>query len=66
MPLTTAQQVYGNNDYIDQISLTYNPKLNFDEAIAFSNKLTSELKKLFSVAVSDQRAIRVRNRASES
>jgi len=66
MPLSTAQQVYGNNDYIDQISLTYNPKLNFDEAIAFSNKLTSELKKLFSVAVSDQRAIRVRNRASES
>ena len=66
MPLTTAQQVYGNTDYIDQISLTYNPKLNFDEAIAFSNKLTSELKKLFSVAVSDQRAIRVRNRASES
>jgi len=66
MPLTTAQLVYGNNDYIDQISLTYNPKLNFDQAIAFSNSLTSQLKKLFSVAVSDQRAIRVRNRATES
>ena len=66
MPVSTAQQVYGNNDYIDQISMTYNPDLNFDQAIAFSNSLTKQLKSLFSVAVSDQRAIRVRNRAAES
>jgi len=25
MPLSTAQQIYGNNDYVDQINLTYNP-----------------------------------------
>lgn len=66
MPVSTAQQVYGNNDYIDQINMTYNPDMNYDQAIAFSNSLTKKLKNLFSVAVSDQRAIRVRNRAAES
>lgn len=66
MPVSTAQQVYGNNDYVDQINMTYNPDMNFDQAIAFSNSLTKKLKSLFSVAISDQRAIRVRNRAAES
>lgn len=63
MPVTTSQQVYGNNDYIDQINLTYNPKMNYDEALAFSNLLTTKLKDRFSVASSDQRAIRVQNMA---
>ncbi len=63
MPVTTAQQVYGNNDYIDQINLTYNPKMDFDQAISFSNLLTKKLKDRFTVARSDQRAIRVRNMA---
>ena len=66
MPVTTAQQVYGNNDYIDQINLTYNPEMNFDQAIAFSNSLTKKLKERFSVAAIDQRAIRVRNLASDN
>lgn len=63
MPVTTAQQVYGNNDYIDQINLTYNPEMNYDEALAFSSSLTKKLKERFSVANSDQRAVRVRNMA---
>lgn len=63
MPVTTAQQVYGNNDYIDQINLTYNPKMGFDQAISFSNLLTKKLKDRFTVARNDQRAIRVRNMA---
>jgi len=63
MPITTAQQVYGNNDYIDQINLTYNPEMNFDQAISFSNLITNKLKDRFSVARTDQRAIRVRNTA---
>lgn len=61
MPVTTAQQVYGNNDYIDQINLTYNPEMDFEQAITFSNNLEKALKKRFSVAPLDQRAIRVRN-----
>ena len=63
MPVTTAQHIYGNNDYIDQISLTYNPKLDYDQALSFSTLLTKKLKNRFSVARSDQRAIRVRNMA---
>ncbi|WP_370098580.1 ABC transporter permease [Xanthomarina gelatinilytica] len=66
MPISTAQRVYGNNDYIDQINLTYNPEMNYDKAIAFSNSLTKDLKDRFDVASSDQRAIRVRNLANES
>ncbi|SEA52199.1 ABC transporter permease [Bizionia paragorgiae] len=66
MPITTAQQIYGNNDYIDQINLTYNPKMGYDQAIAFSSLLTRKLKDRFSVAESDQRAVRVRNLANEA
>ncbi len=66
MPITTAQQVYGNNDYIDQINLTYNPELNYDQALSFSNDLTRKLKERFSVATTDQRAIRIFNMAEGS
>ncbi|MBQ0770009.1 MAG: ABC transporter permease [Bizionia sp.] len=66
MPITTAQQIYGNNDYIDQINLTYNPNMGYDQAIAFSSLLTKKLKDRFSVAESDQRAVRVRNLANEA
>jgi putative ABC transport system permease protein len=66
MPLTTAQQIYGNNDYVDQINLTYNPELDFDQALGFSRSLTEKLKDRFSVSPMDQRAIRVRNLANES
>ncbi|OIQ16648.1 ABC transporter permease [Lacinutrix sp. MedPE-SW] len=66
MPVSTAQQIYGNNDHIDQINLTYNPDMNFDAAIGFSNMLTRKLKERFLVSQNDQRAIRVRNLANES
>jgi putative ABC transport system permease protein len=63
MPVTTAQLVYGNSDHIDQINLTYNPNMNYDQALAFGRSITDKLKARFSVADSDQRAIRVRNMA---
>jgi putative ABC transport system permease protein len=63
MPVTTAQMIYGNNDYIDQINIGYNPNLNYDQAIAFGNLLTRKLKTRFDVARDDQRAIRVMNMA---
>mgnify|MGYP000445204179 CR=1 FL=1 len=63
MPVTTAQRIYGNNDYIGQISLTYNPEMDYDQALAFGRLLKNKLKKRFSVAKNDQRAIRVRNMA---
>lgn len=66
MPISTAQKIYGNNDYVDQINLTYNPKMNFDEALSFSSLLTKKLKDKFDVSPRDQRAVRVRNMAEAS
>jgi putative ABC transport system permease protein len=66
MPATTAQLLYGNNDHIDAITLGYNPDLSVDEAITFSNKLTKRLKDRFSVAPTDQSAVRVNNMALQN
>ncbi len=66
MPLTTAQQIYGNNDFVDQINLTYDPKMNYDQAIDFGVDLEKKLKKRFTVAKNDQRAIRVFNMAMQN
>ncbi len=66
MPASTAQLLYGNNDYVDQINLGYSPDLSIDEAIAFGNTLTKRLKDRFTVAPTDQSAIRVFNMASQN
>ena len=66
MPLSTAQQLYGNNDYVNQINLTYNPQYNYDQAIDFSVALEKKLKERFTVAKNDQRAIRVFNMAMQN
>lgn len=63
IPISTAQRIYGNNDYVDQINLTYNPEMDFDEALSFGRLITDKMKERFDVADSDQRAIRVRNMA---
>ena len=65
MPISTAQQIYGSNDYIDQINLTYNKAMSAEQAIAFNNKLVKRIKAIFSVAPEDQAAIRTRNQAEE-
>jgi len=65
MPITTAQQIYGNNDYIDQINLTFNPSMTGDQAIAFSNRLKRRIKQIFTIAPEDQAAVRIRNQAQE-
>ena len=66
MPISTAQQIYGNNDYIDQINITYNPELSVDQAIDFGIALEKKLKNRFSVAPNDQRAVRVFNMAEQT
>jgi len=63
MPITTAQQIYGNNDYVDMMYLTYDPEMDYDTALSFSNLLTRKLKDRFSIAKNDQRGIRVQNNA---
>ena len=63
MPLTTAQLVYGKGEDIDQVNLTYNPAMSYDEAITFGKLITKDLKKRFKVAPKDQRAVRISNMA---
>ena len=66
MPISTAQKIYGNNDYIDQINLTYNPSLSEQEAILLGEKIIDEIKDVNFVAADDQSAVRIRNRAREN
>jgi putative ABC transport system permease protein len=63
IPVSTAQMMYGNNDYINQIVLGYNPNLSLDRAIAFGNKMERDLRKKMDIHPDDQSALSVRNMA---
>ncbi|AQS93003.1 ABC transporter permease [Polaribacter sp. BM10] len=63
IPLTTAQMMYGNNDYISQIALGYNPNLSLDAAVAFGNQMERDLRKKMDIHPDDQSALSVRNMA---
>lgn len=63
IPVTTAQRLYGNNDFISQINIGYNPNLSLDQALAFGNKLERDLKKKLDIHPDDQNALFVRNMA---
>ncbi len=63
LPVTTAQSIYGNNDYIDQVNLTYNPEMNLEQAISFGNIILNKFKDKHDIAPRDQSAIRVSNMA---
>jgi putative ABC transport system permease protein len=63
IPVSTAQMMYGNNDYISQINLGYDPRLSLDEAIAFGNKIERDLRKKMNIHPDDQSALSVRNMA---
>ncbi len=62
-PFTTAQGMYRDNDELDYFGLTYDPKLNVDQALSFTNLLTKLLKEKHSIDPRDQGALRVRNYA---
>ncbi|MCI2228140.1 ABC transporter permease [Polaribacter sp. MSW13] len=63
IPLSTSQAMYGNNDYISQIALGYNPNLSTDAAIAFGNQMERDLRKKLNIHPDDQSALSVRNMA---
>jgi putative ABC transport system permease protein len=63
-PFSTMQRLYGNNGYLDEFGITYNPNLSIDEAIAFGLKMQRELKKKHNVSPKDQRGIGMNNYAS--
>jgi len=63
MPFSTAQGMYRSNDELDQFGLTFNPELNVDKALAFTNLLEKVLKERHQVDPRDQSALRVQNYA---
>ena len=65
-PFTTMQSMYGNNGYLDEFGITYNPELSIDEAIAFGNKMLRELKEKHNVSPNDQRGIGLNNYATNN
>ena len=66
MPISTSQRIYGNNDFLDQIVLTYNPNIGLERAITLGKNIEKRIKKIFNIESSDQRAVRLRNRADEA
>ncbi|HKJ06712.1 MAG TPA: ABC transporter permease [Flavobacteriaceae bacterium] len=62
-PFTTVQGMYKPNDEVDYFGFTFNPKMNVDKALAFTNLLQKMLKEKHNVDPRDQGAIRVRNYA---
>ena len=63
IPVTTAQKLYGNNDYLNQIRIGYNEDLNLDEAIAFGNLIEIDMRSKLDIHPDDQSALSVRNMA---
>jgi len=63
IPLSTAQMIYGNNDYISQMAFGYNPNLSLDAAVAFGNQMERDLRKKMNIHPDDQSALSVRNMA---
>ncbi len=66
LPLKTIQNIYGANDDIDAIDLTYDSRLNLQAAKTFKKAIETKLKKRFSVSPADQRAIRIYDRIEQS
>jgi putative ABC transport system permease protein len=63
IPLSTAQMIYGNNDYINQMAFGYDPNLSLDAAVAFGNKMERNLRSKLNIHPDDQSALSVRNMA---
>ena len=66
IPFTTAQKLYGNNDYLNQIRIGYNEDLNLDEAIAFGKLVERDMRSKLDIHPDDQSALSVRNMAEVS
>lgn len=62
-PYTTMQRLYGNNDKIRQIALTYDPSFTLTQAINFSNNIEEIMKRRLIISPDDQGAIYFNNNA---
>ncbi|MCK8522426.1 ABC transporter permease [Aquimarina sp. D1M17] len=65
MSYKTVQLLFGNNDHLDQINISYNIGMGTEQAISFSKQIEKDLKEKFKVAPDDQSAIRVSSFAED-
>ncbi len=65
MSYKTAQFLFGNNEYLDRINISYNMAMSTQQAVDFSKKIEKDLKQRFDVAPEDQSAIRVQSFAED-
>jgi putative ABC transport system permease protein len=63
LPVTTMQGIFGRNDEVDQINITYNPSFSTKKAIAFGKEVQQSLRKKHDVDPRDGNGIRVHNMA---
>ncbi|WP_340075320.1 ABC transporter permease [Leptobacterium sp. I13] len=64
IPYTTRQLVEKNTDKIDQIILAFKPEIGYAGAMAFESSLMKFLKNKHNISPDDQRAIFIRNIAT--
>ncbi len=57
IPYTTAQDIYQNNDYIDEMYISHSPDMNHNQALALKNSIEKDLKDIFYVSPKDDGAI---------
>ncbi|MFM1877825.1 MAG: hypothetical protein RLZZ241_691 [Bacteroidota bacterium] len=62
-PYTTMQQIFGNTDQINQISMTYNPDFDLPRALGFSDTMEDVLKRRLVIDPEDQSAFFINNYA---
>ncbi|WP_108866483.1 ABC transporter permease [Aquimarina aquimarini] len=65
MSYKTVQLLYGNNDHVSQINLSYNMAMSTEQAIAFSKKIEEDFKERLKVAPEDQSGVRVQSFAED-
>lgn len=63
IPVSTLQQMKKSSDTINNIYITYNPKISLDEAIEYGENLEKNLKARKKVSPDDENGIVVRNNA---
>ena len=66
VPLSTLQGMYGNDDKINSLKFTYNPKFTAGEAIAFGKKVQQALRAKNNVHPRDASGIRINNMAENN
>jgi len=65
LPYTTRQLLEKNNDYVDQIKVSFRPELGYIGAIAFEKQLRNFLEEKKSINPKDKKGIFIRNVAKD-